>query len=1519
MFRKLTIALLLISLFFTGTNEPAPVLLLVSDKVQQNHALADASKRGIEIIYLQTEEMSLKDILSRIKRRLAGRKAASIGFAVHDFGEGKFYLTGSQTISLGSTLRNKTQQQFWQDLGEFIAEEGRIDLFTCDLARNEAGMMLVNELQKLSGRKVAASDNKTGNPEAGGDWVLETADLDIKDIYFNANRLSSYQGLLTSHERKIITDSYYMGYSIDSSGDKLIAEDEASVFIFSRNRGGVNNWGLEKELEFSLPLGQANFSVSISGDVAVAADQSYLDSGRAFVFYKDKGGTNNWGEQRVLVGSNIGNGDYFGSSVSVDGDDFIAGAYKDAGATSNSGSAFIFSKDKWGPDNWGQTAKLIASDGASGDQFGYCVDISGDYAIVGAMNKDNGSDENAGAAYIFARNPSTGDWAEVQKLVPTAAGAQDLYGWTVAISGDDAFVASPWPKTVCYFKRNSGTGLWEEIQSLVPSDSPSGDHFGYSIDVEGDRLIVGANRDNDEGNFAGAAYYFLKNPVSGLWEEVEKITASDADVDDKFGVSVAITTDRVFAAADQDDDYDIDSGAVYVYTRSMLPGVRVHSATGGNTDKDGFTYVQDGGSLTITAQHEPLYLFSHWTGDASGSANPLTLNNITSDLEITPVFAINPAAMATLNVDFNHLGNGESYCIFGPSEFNGGNPVLDRVADYSGQVPPGQYTVIFDLPANEQVAMSSSYLTIYPPDGAQGDLSAGNVETVVGNCSIKEFDVVVNSASNGHTNRDGTTTVDYGDSLTITSIPDANYKFSSWSGTVNNTDNPLTINNIRRDYNVTPSFQRETGMLTINFTPQSSGATYSISGPADFNGGSPLTGQTGNYSQTVPTGSYTVAFDEVIDHDLSLTTSSFVISSNQVTGIIVDEGIETITANYSLKLYDVIVNAAPLGHTDHDGVNTVTYGDDLTINVTPDYGARFLSWTGDFSNSANPLEITNITRDYLVTPQFEKKKGSLRVFLEGTEKGRWRLVGKQQWLRSGAIVNNLHFGDVTVETLPVAGFRRPRNKVVTIREEVTRDVSLVYTPFDQAPIMHYFTATPIEVSKGGEVRLAWDAEGSNRVVITPDVGEFDQDVGRAIVKLEKTTTFTIRAKNADRSTLATVTAHVAPKLEILEFSADKPLLNLEDKALLRWHVRGGEKIVLLNKRDKASWDLGSQGELEVTPAETSSYQLTASSASGKHVSKIVKIVATKDAVINSFTTSVIEVMPGKPARLCWNVAGADRVEITPDVGEVGAAGEVQVSPQNTTTYTLRAWAGERQSQCEQTITVISKAPDLSLKLLGVTWQDVDVKKPLVGEITIVTALLNNQGTAEAKDVKVSLETENGSCNWVDIEKIAPGEEEKIELPWCAHIAGRHQLQLAADPGNNIGELLETNNSILMKLRVGKVKGADLIIDNVSVELDKNNSRAKVSLTILNVGNKACGSFQYRAFLTKGPQQSLEKALAVVVDDYLDGLEAGGIVTISRFVELNKTTRRIFLKGKVDVHGAIVEENKENNEIVRRMK
>ncbi|WP_269542026.1 FG-GAP repeat protein [Cerasicoccus fimbriatus] len=300
-------------------------------------------------------------------------------------------------------------------------------------------------------------------------------------------------------------------------------------------------------------------SLSISGDTAVIGayrnkDGGY-DSGSAYIFTKQNGV---WIEQAKLTASDAAGEDNFGQSVSISGDTVVIGAYYDDDMGRNSGSAYVFIREN---GVWSEQAKLTASDGARSDYFGHSVCVSGDTAIIGAYS-DYHEGIDGGSAYIFNRR--NGVWLEQTKLIASDAANDDRFGYAVSISRDTAAVSTGGSNNAYVFRRSND--VWTEQAKLTASDSASGGGLGGSVSISDNTVIVrGLGGDGPVSN-SGSAYVFHEN--DGVWSQQAKLIASDAATDDRFGCSVSISGDTAIVGAFTDDDAGISSGSAYVYRRS---------------------------------------------------------------------------------------------------------------------------------------------------------------------------------------------------------------------------------------------------------------------------------------------------------------------------------------------------------------------------------------------------------------------------------------------------------------------------------------------------------------------------------------------------------------------------------------------------------------------------------------------------------------------------------------------------------------------------------------------------------------------------------------------------------------------------------------------------------------------------------------------------------------------------------------------------------------------------------------
>jgi len=312
------------------------------------------------------------------------------------------------------------------------------------------------------------------------------------------------------------------------------------------------------------------FSVAISGNIAiVGADSdsgSAPNSGSAYLFDVTTGN-----QLFKLTATDAAAFDNFGLSVAISGNTAIVGARFDDDAGSDSGSAYLFDIT-----TGNQLFKLTASDAAAGDFFGESVAISGNIAIVGALANDDAG-ANSGSAYLF--NVTTGN--QLFKLTASDAAADDRFGFSVAISGNIAIVGARLDDdggtdsgSAYLFDITTGNQLFK----LTASDADGGDQFGRSVAISGNIAIVGALFDDDAGTDSGSAYLFDVTTGNQLF----KLTASDADANDFFGNSVAISGNTAIVGASFDDDDAVNfSGSAFLFVDQVQlpPGVLPEPAT----------------------------------------------------------------------------------------------------------------------------------------------------------------------------------------------------------------------------------------------------------------------------------------------------------------------------------------------------------------------------------------------------------------------------------------------------------------------------------------------------------------------------------------------------------------------------------------------------------------------------------------------------------------------------------------------------------------------------------------------------------------------------------------------------------------------------------------------------------------------------------------------------------------------------------------------------------------------------
>jgi hypothetical protein len=328
------------------------------------------------------------------------------------------------------------------------------------------------------------------------------------------------------------------GGTVAVSGDIAVvgAPDEA-VNIFYRNLGGLNNWGPVKLIQGGYGFGS---SVAIYGDTLIVGEWATtvggkLYCGAAYIYQRNQGGADNWGLVKQLVAPDCSPDDEFGGSVAINGDIVVVGADGvDIAGKESQGAAYIFYRNQGGANNWGQVKKIIATDGAALDFFGDYVSIYAERIVIAAPLADVSGNADQGAAYVFYRTQGgSNNWGQVKKIVAADGSWADRFGSSVSIYQDTLAIGAPAAgigsnshqgAAYIFYRTQGGAENWGQVRKLSASDGASGDYFG-NLQVSGSTVVIGAPMATIGGSaYQGAAYVFYRDQGgANNWGQVKKL------------------------------------------------------------------------------------------------------------------------------------------------------------------------------------------------------------------------------------------------------------------------------------------------------------------------------------------------------------------------------------------------------------------------------------------------------------------------------------------------------------------------------------------------------------------------------------------------------------------------------------------------------------------------------------------------------------------------------------------------------------------------------------------------------------------------------------------------------------------------------------------------------------------------------------------------------------------------------------------------------------------------------------
>jgi hypothetical protein len=234
-----------------------------------------------------------------------------------------------------------------------------------------------------------------------------------------------------------------------------------------------------------------------------------------------------------------------------------------------------------------------------------------------------------------------------------------------------------------------------------------------------------------------------------------------------------------------------------------------------------------------------------------------------------------------------------------------------------------------------------------------------------------------------------------------------------------------------------------------------------------------------------------------------------------------------------------------------------------------------------------------------------------------------------------------------------------------------------------------FTANPAGIQPGQNSTLTWVVDNASAVTISPNIGAVDARSGSVSVTPAQTTTYTLTATgptgNVTASTTVTVGAAGTGNPQIIRFEASPLSVSPGTSSTLSWTTTGASQVSI-----SGVGNVNPNGSTSVSPTQTTTYTLTATSADGKSVTAPITITVAPANVptIVTFVATPPTIDAGTSTKICWQVAGATNISITPGVGtNLNENDCATVSPSQTTTYTLTATNAQGQIQGNVTVNV----------------------------------------------------------------------------------------------------------------------------------------------------------------------------------------------------------------------------------------
>jgi len=358
-----------------------------------------------------------------------------------------------------------------------------------------------------------------------------------------------------------------------------------------------------------------------------------------------------------------------------------------------------------------------------------------------------------------------------------------------------------------------------------------------------------------------------------------------------------------------------------------------------NPDKPEYTH---GEEVQLTALPDAGWSFTNWTGDFTGSDNPKAI-----------VMDQNRSVSATFIIDTYTIvataGPGGAVEPEGQIQVNHGD-------DKEFIITPDAGYEIADVVVD---GVSVGAVANYTFNNVVSD------HTIDASFSLLEYTITVSASPIEGGTVSGGGVYKHGETVDLSAVADDSYRFKNWTegGVVVSTD---------QNYSFTASTSRD---LVANFIEKTYELTVNISGQGSV--------------EKQPDKALYMPGEVVNLTAIPETGWRFLNWSGSLTGntnpaSITMNNDKTVTANFAINQYVVVVSPNPQNGGVVSGGGTYSHGDTVKLNATPSEGYEFLNWTDGGVEVSTEAEYSfNATADRLLTANFALKSYTLETQVSG--------------------------------------------------------------------------------------------------------------------------------------------------------------------------------------------------------------------------------------------------------------------------------------------------------------------------------------------------------------------------------------------------------------------------------------------------------------------------------------------------------------------------------------------------------